>query len=381
MAAPFPTTLDLVYDVAPVGPVSMAQLLAALAAVSLPTQDVLSIGVTLTSDTTINFAGLARRDLKFSLLPPFKPSTVPAPPEAPGTFRGSLVSSSPNDVQGGSGCQQFRIDYLDQDFLPQYEIVTPNGTTPQNLTSKKKVTITQITPTIGSPSGLIYVFSGLAGTGLLLGIGTGPIFGSTLQNFQGSIVSSNPNDTLAGIGAQTIKITYLDKTGAGPFTENVNLNGTTPVDLVNLNHATITNMELVSVGAFGSSCGIISIFTGLGQTGGLAGFLGQSFFQFFPQQTVVAAAIVPPNSAPQSGSGGGSSAYVVGAGGVTPVPKFLGTPTNVSPDSPPNQPAPLNVPPGTIIAADTSAPFRGIYTQIIGAALVSQVIARDPVFS
>jgi len=359
MSAPSPTKVDLIYTVAPVGPVSLAALVSAMSAAILPTSDLLNIGVSLISDTTSAVGGNAQRDLQFSLLPPFVALT---PASAPGTFQGSLVSSSPNDAKGGSGCSAFRINYTDQDGQPQYEIVIPTGTTPVNLSSKTKVTITSIVPLTGTPDGIIYVYSGLSGTGLFIA--------SLIGNFQGSILSSNAQDAAGGVGARTVRITYTDKLGAGPFTENVTLNGTTPVNLTNLNHATITNMELVDVGAFGSSCGIISIMSGLNGTGGLSGFLGQSFFQFFPQQTVVAPAIVPPSEYGQTQViplGGSPTQYAqLGTGA-------QGTPTNVAPGSPSNA--------GSVVAADIGAPFRGIYTQILGAALVSQVTASEPAFS
>jgi hypothetical protein len=359
MSAPSPTKVDLIYTVAPVGPVSLAALVAAMGAATLPTSDLLNIGVSLINDTTSAVGGNAQRDLQFSLLPPFVPLTAAS---APGTFQGSLISSSANDSRGGSGCTAFRINYTDQDGQPQYEIVVPTGTTPVNLTSKTKVTITGIVPLTGTPDGIIYVYSGLMGTGLFIA--------SLVNNFQGSILSSSSADSASGVGARQVRITYMDKNGGGPFTEDVTLNGTTPVNLTNVNHATIINMQLLDVGATGSSCGIISIMSGLNGTGALSGFLGQSFFQFFPQKTVVAPAIVPPSEFGQTQVvplGGSPTQYAQLGTGVQ------GTPTNVAPGSPSNA--------GSVVAADIGAPFRGIYTQILGAALVSQVTASEPAFS
>lgn len=91
-------------------------------------------------------------------------------------------------------------------------------------------------------------------------------------NFQGSVASNNAADTAAGAGARTVKITYFDATGAGPFTETVTLNGVTPVNLVNLNHCYIEKMEVVTVGTrLGSNTGVISLYTGLAGAGTVVG--------------------------------------------------------------------------------------------------------------
>lgn len=95
-------------------------------------------------------------------------------------------------------------------------------------------------------------------------------------NFTGSIVSSSASDTAVGTGARTITITYLDQTGAGPFTETVTLNGTTAVNLVNTNHAFIENIVVVTVGSGGSNVGTITLFRGAGGTGTNVASIGAS---------------------------------------------------------------------------------------------------------
>jgi hypothetical protein len=86
-------------------------------------------------------------------------------------------------------------------------------------------------------------------------------------NFTGSVVSSSANDTGAGTGARTIKITYYDQTGAGPLTESATLNGVTPVNLVNANHCFIESIQVITVGSNGSNVGTITLFTGAGGAG------------------------------------------------------------------------------------------------------------------
>jgi hypothetical protein len=246
-----------------------------------------------------------------------------------------------------------RINYTDEDGLPQYELIQMTGTTFANLTSKTKTAITSFVP-VGTPAGLITVMSGLNGTGVLVN--------RDLNNFQGSIMSSNPNDNATGIGAQTVTVTYHDKTGAGPFTETITLNGTTPVSFVNTNHAVINNMVVATVGSYGSSTGTISMFTGVvvndpsqgppRVSGALIAYLGASFFQYYPPQMTINAGI----------ENGGNLNSIVQANGT-----FITVPAQ----------ALIN----TVVASDQASPLRGIYTHILGAPLVCPVTAAPPVFS
>jgi len=93
-------------------------------------------------------------------------------------------------------------------------------------------------------------------------------------DFTGSVKSTSANDSSAGTGARIIKITYFDHLGAGPFTENATLNGTTAVNLVNVNHCFIEKMEVLTVGSTGSNAGVISLFAGAGGTGTTVGSIG-----------------------------------------------------------------------------------------------------------
>ncbi len=109
--------------------------------------------------------------------------------------------------------------------------------------------------------------------------------GRILQNFQGSLVSTQPWDTATGIGARQVTITYLDQGGGGPHTEVIAPNGQSFVNLVNLDHATITNMAVTSVGSSNGNLGILTLMSGLNGTGGVVGRLQESFYTFFPQGT------------------------------------------------------------------------------------------------
>jgi len=91
------------------------------------------------------------------------------------------------------------------------------------------------------------------------------------NNVGRSIVSASANDTAAGTGARTVKITYLDATGAGPFTETVTLNGLTAVNTVGTNIALIERMDVMTVGSGGGNAGTINLMTGLAGAGSVIG--------------------------------------------------------------------------------------------------------------
>jgi hypothetical protein len=84
---------------------------------------------------------------------------------------------------------------------------------------------------------------------------------------QRSIVSSSAADAAAGTGARTVKITYFDNTLAGPYTETVTLNGTTPVNTTATNIRFVEKMDVMTVGSGGSNAGIISLKAATGGGG------------------------------------------------------------------------------------------------------------------
>lgn len=96
---------------------------------------------------------------------------------------------------------------------------------------------------------------------------------------QRSIGSSSASDTAAGTGARSIKITYYDNAGAGPFTETVALNGTTPVNTVATDIRFIESMEVVTVGSGGTNVGTISLFGSTAGGGGTVGTIGTGNIQ------------------------------------------------------------------------------------------------------
>ena len=88
---------------------------------------------------------------------------------------------------------------------------------------------------------------------------------------QRSVSSSSANDTSAGTGARTIKITYYTLTAgviAGPLTETITMNGTTAVNTVGTNICFIEKMEVLTVGSVGANVGTISLFASTAGGGG-----------------------------------------------------------------------------------------------------------------
>jgi len=80
-------------------------------------------------------------------------------------------------------------------------------------------------------------------------------------NAQRSLRSSNANDTAAGTGARTVRVTYLN-TSFELKTEDVTLNGTTAVNTVATDIAFLERMEVITVGTQGGgNVGTISIYT------------------------------------------------------------------------------------------------------------------------
>lgn len=78
-------------------------------------------------------------------------------------------------------------------------------------------------------------------------------------NAKRSIASSSANDTAAGTGARTVTITYLDSTGAGPFTETLTLNGVSYVNTVATNICYIEHVMVVTAGSTGSNVGVLTL--------------------------------------------------------------------------------------------------------------------------
>jgi len=141
-------------------------------------------------------------------------------------------------------------------------------------------TQTLLTDTLGrlvtAPSGAGATSAGFAlGTMVTTAVTDVPIrstvYTEPAANAQRSISSANAADTAAGTGARQLKITYLDSTGAGPFTETIAMNGTSVVNTVSTTICFIEKLEVTSVGSGGVNAGIITLFGAVSGGGGTVG--------------------------------------------------------------------------------------------------------------
>lgn len=70
------------------------------------------------------------------------------------------------------------------------------------------------------------------------------------------VVSNSANDTAAGTGARTVKVSGVTGDYV-PFVETITLNGATPVPLVNTSAIAINSMEVMTAGSGGTNAGRI----------------------------------------------------------------------------------------------------------------------------
>jgi len=96
------------------------------------------------------------------------------------------------------------------------------------------------------------------------------VYTEQTSNAQRSIASSSANDTGAGTGARTVKITYYSVSGGsitGPFYETVTLNGTSYVNTVSTTIAFIEKIEVLTVGSGLTNAGILTLKAGAAGAG------------------------------------------------------------------------------------------------------------------
>jgi len=88
-------------------------------------------------------------------------------------------------------------------------------------------------------------------------------------NGQRSVKSSSANDTSAGSGVRTLRLTYYSISGStvtGPFTEDISMNGTTAVNTSSSTIAFVERMDALTIGSL-PSASTITVFTNTGGTG------------------------------------------------------------------------------------------------------------------
>lgn len=121
-------------------------------------------------------------------------------------------------------------------------------------------TIANVTSTQGSANALNgFSFGDVTTAALTQAAVRKTTYTEQTANAQRSIASANANDSSAGTGARQVKITYLDASGNGPYTETVTLNGVTYVNTVATDICFIEKIEVISVGSTGSNVGILTL--------------------------------------------------------------------------------------------------------------------------
>jgi hypothetical protein len=86
-----------------------------------------------------------------------------------------------------------------------------------------------------------------------------------VSNAQRSFSSSSADDSASGSGAKTVTVVYYDALVAGPFTETVTLNGTTPVATVASNICYIERLYADG----GTNAGVITLHEDASGTGSI----------------------------------------------------------------------------------------------------------------
>lgn len=133
------------------------------------------------------------------------------------------------------------------------------------------VTTTPATALAGISTGTVLLSGGSSGS---LNPVRGTTYNEQTSNAQRSISSSSANDTSAGTGARTVRITYYTSTGDGPFTETVTLNGMTAVNTASTNICFIERMVVITAGSIGFNAGTITLHVSTGGGGGTIGTIG-----------------------------------------------------------------------------------------------------------
>ncbi len=88
------------------------------------------------------------------------------------------------------------------------------------------------------------------------------VYTEQLSNSAMTLVSTSTVDTSAGTGARTVMVTYLDSTGAGPFTVNFILNGMLPVTASVSNMCFIEKITVLTSGVGAANAGTLTLKAG-----------------------------------------------------------------------------------------------------------------------
>ncbi len=132
------------------------------------------------------------------------------------------------------------------------------------------VTSAALNASAGLVAGLVALGGGSAGT---LNAIRATTYNEQTTNAARSISSSSASDTAASVGAQVVDLVYFTSDGSGPYTDQIVLNGTTPVNTQN-DVCFIEKMVVRRVGSTGRNVGTITLFASTGGGGGTVGTIG-----------------------------------------------------------------------------------------------------------
>ena len=123
-----------------------------------------------------------------------------------------------------------------------------------------------------------------------------------------TIVSSSANDAAAGTGARTVRITGVDSTFATK-TEDVTLNGATPVSLVN-NYMSINSIIVLTAGSGLVNAGTLTLAAGGTTHGFMAAAINQTTSFIYTVPTGYSLLIRECASSSRSTTAGGHEFYI-----------------------------------------------------------------------
>jgi hypothetical protein len=230
-----------------------------------------SIPVTLASDqTTINFAGTKSNNAvvpgatNLGVLPALANAATPSWTEGNQVVLSTLLTGAlRSDVSSWFGSTAPTVGQ--KVMASSIPVTFASDQTPLSVTFA----------TVGARSGVssarLVLGGGTAGTKNVM---RATAYTEPAAAAQRSLGSSSASDTAAGVGARTVRITYFDNTGAGPFTEIVTLNGVTPVNTVATTIRFIEKMEVVTAGSTLVNVGTITLFGAAAGAGGTVGTIG-----------------------------------------------------------------------------------------------------------
>ena len=230
-----------------------------------------SIPVTLASDqTTINFAGTKSNNAvvpgatNLGVLPALANAATPSWTEGNQVVLSTLLTGAlRSDVSSWFGSTAPTVGQ--KVMASSIPVTFASDQTPLSVTFA----------TVGARSGVssarLVLGGGTAGTKNVM---RATAYTEPTADAQRSLGSSSASDAAAGVGARTVRITYFNNSGAGPFTEIVTLNGVTPVNTVSTTIRFIEKMEVVTAGSTLVNVGTITLFGAAAGAGGTVGTIG-----------------------------------------------------------------------------------------------------------